>query len=166
MDRRLPHHLLKGPGRGRHLGGRGLAGDDLHQTVLGRVVEVVETDEPLGVRHSARQIADELRAQGKTAAAEFFETAELSTATGALSLEDAWVIAQHIEVSDADLDDSWLPAERYEELLPESAAEHAAAVQRVIESERLESGLEVPPERITLISDSDGLATRRMTSDC
>ena len=99
----------------------------------------------------ARQIADELRAQGKTAAAEFFETAELSTAAGALSLEDAWVIAQHIEVSDADLDDSWLPAERYEELLPESAAEHAAAVQRVIESERLESGSDVKPERIALI---------------
>ena len=99
----------------------------------------------------ARQIADELRAQGKTAAAEFFETAELSTATGALSVEDAWLIAQHIEVSDADLDDSWLPAERYEELVPESAAEHAAAVQRVIESERLESGTDVQPERVALI---------------
>lgn len=99
----------------------------------------------------ARQIADELRAQGKSAAAEFFETAELGTATGQLTLEDAWVIAQHIEVSDADLDDSWLPMERYEELLPETAAEHAAAVQRVIESERLESGSEVKPERIALI---------------
>ncbi|MCM3902007.1 MAG: hypothetical protein ND866_09900 [Pyrinomonadaceae bacterium] len=99
----------------------------------------------------ARQIADELRAQGKTAAAEFFETADLGTATGELSLEDAWLIAQHIEVSDADLDDSWLPMERYEELSPETAAEHAAAVQRVIESERLESGFEVKPERIALI---------------
>ncbi len=68
-----------------------------------------------------------------------------------MSLEDAWLIAQHIEVSDADLDDSWLPMERYEELAPESAAEHAAAVQRVIESERLESGFEVQPERIALI---------------
>ncbi|MDQ3666632.1 MAG: hypothetical protein M3410_08655 [Acidobacteriota bacterium] len=99
----------------------------------------------------ARQIADELRAQGRAAAAEFFETAELSTATGELSLEDAWLIAQHIEVSDADLDDSWLPMERYEELATESAAEHAAAVKRVIESERLESGAEVRPERIRLI---------------
>lgn len=99
----------------------------------------------------ARQIADELRAQGKTAAAEFFETAELSTATGALSLEDAWLIAQHIEVSDADLDDAWLPTERYEELLPETAAEQAAVVQRIIESERLESGSDVKPERVALI---------------
>ena len=35
----------------------------------------------------ARQIADELRARGQTAAAEFFETAELTTAGGELSLK-------------------------------------------------------------------------------
>lgn len=99
----------------------------------------------------ARQIADELRAQGKTAAAEFFEAADLGTTTGQLTLEDAWIIAQHIEVSDADLDDAWLPLERYEELEPETAAEQAAAVQRVIEGERRESGAEVNPERIALI---------------
>lgn len=99
----------------------------------------------------ARQIADELRAQGKTAAAEFFETAELRTATGELSLEDAWLMAEHIEVSDAELDDSWLPSERYEETSAESAAEHAAAVQRVIENERIESGFEPASERIALI---------------
>lgn len=98
----------------------------------------------------ARQIAEELRARGKTAAAEFFETAELTTAHGELSLDDAWLIAEHIEVSDADLDDSWLPAERYEELLTENAAEHVAAVQRVIEGEMLETGM-VAPERISLI---------------
>lgn len=98
----------------------------------------------------ARQIAEELRARGKSAAAEFFETAELTTATGELSLDDAWLIAEHIEVADADLDDSWLPAERYEELLTESAAEHVAAVQRVIESEMLDTG-SVAPERISLI---------------
>jgi regulator of extracellular matrix RemA (YlzA/DUF370 family) len=98
----------------------------------------------------ARQIADELRARGQTAAAEFFESADLSTATGKLSFDDAWVIAQHIEVSDADIDDSWLPAERYEELLPESAQDSAANAQRVIESERLEGG-EVSAERVSLI---------------
>ena len=99
----------------------------------------------------ARQIAEELRARGKNAAAEFFETAELTTATGELSLDDAWLIAEHIEVADADLDDSWLPAERYEELLTESAAEHVAAVKRVIESEMLETAGSVAPERISLI---------------
>ena len=98
----------------------------------------------------ARQIADELRARGETAAAEFFETAELTTAGGELSLDDAWLIARHIEVSDADLDDAWLPAERYEELLSESAAEVAANVQRILESERLEKG-EVNAERVSLI---------------
>jgi regulator of extracellular matrix RemA (YlzA/DUF370 family) len=98
----------------------------------------------------ARQIADELRARGQTAAAEFFEAAELSTAAGELSIDDAWLIAQHIEVSDADLDDSWLPAERYDELVSETAADLSANVQRVIESERLERG-EVNAERVSLI---------------
>ena len=98
----------------------------------------------------ARQISEELRAHGKTAAAEFFESAELTTATGVLSYEDSWIIAQHIEVSDADIDDSWLPAERYEELSTESVAEHAAAVQRIIDYEERETG-DVPAERVSLI---------------
>ena len=98
----------------------------------------------------ARQIADELRARGQTAAAEFFETAELTTPGGDLSLDDAWLIAQHIEVSDADLDDAWLPAERYDELVSESAADVSANFQRVIEHERLERG-DVSTERVSLI---------------
>jgi hypothetical protein len=98
----------------------------------------------------ARQIADELRARGQTAAAEFFEAAELTSAAGELSFEDAWIIAQHIEVSDADLDDSWLPSERYEELIPETPADVSANVQRIIESERLERG-ELNAERVSLI---------------
>ncbi|HEX2268919.1 MAG TPA: hypothetical protein VHH35_05270 [Pyrinomonadaceae bacterium] len=98
----------------------------------------------------ARQIADELRARGETAAAEFFETADLTTTTGELNFEDAWLIAQHIEVSDADIDDSWLPAERYEELLAETREEMAANLQRVIDSERIEKG-EVSAERVSLI---------------
>jgi hypothetical protein len=98
----------------------------------------------------ARQIADELRARGQTAAAEFFEAAELTSAAGDLTLEDAWLIAQHIEVSDDDLDDSWLPAERYEELINETASEVSANVQRIIESERLEGG-ELNAERVSLI---------------
>jgi len=98
----------------------------------------------------ARQIADELRARGQTAAAEFFEAAELTTAAGELTFEDAWLIAQHIEVSDADLDDSWLPAERYDELSSETTADISANVQRIIESERREKG-EVSAERVSLI---------------
>ena len=99
----------------------------------------------------ARQIADELRARGQIAAAEFFETAELTTANGELSFDDAWVIAQHIEVSDDDLDDSWLPAERYADLISETAEQSAANLQRILEQERLESGGEVNAERVSLI---------------
>jgi hypothetical protein len=98
----------------------------------------------------AKQIADELRARGQTAAAEFFESADLTNTTGELNFDDAWLIAQHIEVSDADIDESWLPAERYEELLTETAEETAANVQRILESERLEGG-DVTPERVSLI---------------
>ena len=98
----------------------------------------------------ARQIADELRARGQTAAAEFFETAELTTPAGELTLDDAWLIAQHIEVSDDDLDDSWLPAERYADLISETPEQSAANVQRVLENERLEKG-EVNAERVSLI---------------
>lgn len=98
----------------------------------------------------ARQIADELRARGQTAAAEFFETAELTSPAGELSIDDAWLIAQHIEVSDADLDDSWLPTERFEELVIETEAEISANVQRAIEGEQRERG-EVSAERVSLI---------------
>ncbi|MDQ5844120.1 MAG: hypothetical protein M3539_02365 [Acidobacteriota bacterium] len=95
----------------------------------------------------AQQIAQELRARGKTAAAEFFESAELGAG---FSADDAWLIASHIEVSDADLDNSWLPSERYEELAAETPEQHAANVKRIIEFEQRELG-EVPPERVSLI---------------
>lgn len=93
----------------------------------------------------ARQIVEELRARGNAAAAEFFETADLSTADGQMSLDDAWVIAQHIEVSDVDIDDSWLAREFMEET-PEQIA---ANVQAIINAERLEG--EISPERVSLI---------------
>lgn len=95
----------------------------------------------------AQQIAQELRARGHSAAAEFFESADLGPG---FSAEDAWLIASHIEVSDADLDNSWLPAERYEELQVETGAERAANFAKVLEHERLETG-EVPAERVSLI---------------
>lgn len=95
----------------------------------------------------AQQIAQELRTRGKSAAAEFFETADLS---GGLSVEDAWLIAEHIEVSDAELDNSWLPSERYEELKPETPEQHEANFKRAIDFEKIELG-EVPPERVSLI---------------
>ena len=65
----------------------------------------------------AQQIAEELRARGQEAAAEFIEAAESVTESVAeeaaagpqavFTLDDAWLIAQHIEVTDAEIDDSW-----------------------------------------------------------
>jgi hypothetical protein len=95
----------------------------------------------------AQQIAHELRARGNSAAAEFFESAELEEG---FTIEDAWLIAAHIEVSDADIDESWLPSERYEELRPETAEDRAANFKRLVENERLETG-EISPERVSLI---------------
>ena len=97
----------------------------------------------------ARQIAQELRARGNSAAAEFFESAELASVAGALSVDDAWVIAQHIEVSDADIDDSWLAREFIEEMMVETPEQIAANAQAVIKAEQLEG--EASPERISLI---------------
>jgi hypothetical protein len=97
----------------------------------------------------ARQIAQELRARGSNAAAEFFESAELAGLSGAMSVDDAWVIAQHIEVSDADIDDSWLAREFIEEMMVETPEQIAANAQAVINAERLEG--DASPERISLI---------------
>lgn len=97
----------------------------------------------------ARQIAQELRARGNNAAAEFFESAELASGAGALSVDDAWVIAQHIEVSDADIDDSWLAREFIEEMMVETPEQLAANAQALINAERLEG--DASPERISLI---------------
>src|SRR5207244_5418461 len=96
----------------------------------------------------ARQIAQELRARGNGAAAEFFERADLTTATGELSIEDAWAIAQHIEVSDADIDDSWLAREFIEEMMVETPEQLAINAQSVINAENLEG--EISSERISL----------------
>src|SRR4028118_2213437 len=112
----------------------------------------------------AQQIADEMRARGMSAAAEFMESAEsIGTASGltyddawllaqpygaparavaappsvvgvadcigpasGLTYDDAWLLAQHIEVSDADIDDSWVPLERMEEVFTGSEGKRAA----------------------------------------
>ena len=91
-----------------------------------------------------------MRARGNAAAAEFFEAAELAPLAGELSADDAWLLAQHIEVSDADIDDSWLASELIEEMLVETPEKTAANAQVVINAERLELG-DVAPERISLI---------------
>lgn len=96
----------------------------------------------------AQQIAEELRAQGRSAAAEFVEAAESLGVEGSLGIDDAWLIAEHIEVSDEDIDDSWLALEHLE-IFEESYEQREANADRVI-SETLREG-DAAPERIALI---------------
>lgn len=97
----------------------------------------------------AQQIAGELRAQGRIAAAEFIESSEsIGTAQG-IAAEDAWIIAQHIEVSDVDIDDSWLVMEHFEEFFEETHEQRLANVERII-GETAREG-DISPERVSLI---------------
>jgi hypothetical protein len=98
----------------------------------------------------AQQIAEELRARGQTAAAEFIETAESVADPQAFTIDDAWLIAAHIEVSDDEIDDSWLALERIEEIFDESDEQRLANIERIISDTRGE-GKEIQPERISLI---------------
>jgi hypothetical protein len=98
----------------------------------------------------AQQIAEELRARGQTAAAEFIETAESVSDPQAFTIEDAWLIAEHIEVADDEIDDSWLALERIEEIFDESHEQRLANIERIINDTRGE-GKEIQPERISLI---------------
>lgn len=99
----------------------------------------------------AQQIAEEMRARGMTAAAEFVEAAEsIGSIESGLTIDDAWLIAEHIEVSDADIDDSWLPSEYLEELFAESEEQRAANIERLLAETQAEVG-EIAPERVSLI---------------
>ena len=98
----------------------------------------------------AQQIADELRARGQSAAAEFFDAAESISDGQALTAEDAWLIASHIEISDDDIDDSWLPLELMEAAFDESFEQRTASAERIISESLAEAG-NIAPERISLI---------------
>jgi hypothetical protein len=98
----------------------------------------------------AQQIADEMRARGQSAAAEFFAAAESLDAGEGFSVEDAWALAEHIEVSDDDIDESWLALERLEEIYEEPLEQREANAERLIASVLRESA-DVAPERISLI---------------
>ena len=98
-----------------------------------------------------QQVAEEMRARGMGAAAEFVEAAGSVAGAGAvLSVEDAWLLAEHIEVSDAEIDDSWLPSELIEEMAAETEEQRASNIERVIAEAEAEAG-DVAPERVSLI---------------
>lgn len=98
----------------------------------------------------AQQVADEMRARGMNAAAEFVESAESFGGEDGISFEDAWLIAQHVEVSDVDIDDSWLPSERFEELIEETFEQRQATAERLVAEASAEAG-GAAPERVALI---------------
>jgi hypothetical protein len=101
----------------------------------------------------AQQIANELRARGNEAAAEFLESAEFAEDLDAsgMSLDDALFIAQHIEVPDRETDDSWLSLEYIEEIYEESEEQRQAAIKKIIGELQAEDD-EVPGERISMLN--------------
>ena len=101
----------------------------------------------------AQQIANELRARGKEAAAEFVENAEFGDdiESGAMSIEDAMFLAQHIEVLDKETDDSWLGLEYLEEIYEESDAQRQATLDKIL-GELSSEEEEVPGERVSMLN--------------
>ncbi len=101
----------------------------------------------------AQQIANELRARGNEAAAEFLEQAEFAGDLdgSGLSLDDAMFIASHIEVPDRETDDSWLALEYIEEIYEESEEQRKAAISKIIGELQSEEE-EIPGERISMIN--------------
>ena len=94
----------------------------------------------------AQQIADELRARGQEAAAEFVENSGSD-----LNLEDALFLAEHIEVPDAETDDSWLSLESIEEFYEETAEQQEAIINKILGELSIEED-EFSGDRIALIN--------------
>ena len=97
----------------------------------------------------AEQIANELRAQGNEAAAEFFE--QSGFAESGLTEEDAILLAQHIEVPDRETDDSWLALEFIEEIYEETEEQRQATIGKIL-GELSAEGEEIGGERIAMIN--------------
>ncbi len=96
-----------------------------------------------------QQIADELRAQGKEAAAEFFENAHYDSS--GLSDDDAMFLAEHIEVPDSETDDAWLRLEYLEEIYEETQEQRQAIVNKILGEFKSED-MDMPSERISIIN--------------
>ncbi|MCB1023101.1 MAG: hypothetical protein KDB79_01840 [Acidobacteria bacterium] len=100
----------------------------------------------------AKQIADELRAQGKEVAAEFVEGAEKEGGERELSLEDVILLAEHMEVSESEIDDSWLSLEYIEELYEETQEERDRIVDKIVGEWKADSEDHVSNERVSVLN--------------
>jgi hypothetical protein len=94
----------------------------------------------------AEQIANELRARGQEAAAEFFERSDSD-----LSIDDAIFLADHIEVPDSETDDSWLALDWIEELYEETDEQRQATVTKILGELQIE-GQDIGAERLSMIN--------------
>ncbi|MCY7347124.1 MAG: hypothetical protein LH614_12990 [Pyrinomonadaceae bacterium] len=105
----------------------------------------------------AQQIANELRAQGKNAAAEFIEQADFAadlqetSSKSNLSFEDAILLAQHIEVPDSETDDSWMAFGYIEELYEETDEQRESIVSKILGELSAEDD-ELSGERVSMIN--------------
>lgn len=97
----------------------------------------------------AQQVADELRAQGKEAAAEFIESSQF--ASDDKNLDDALLIASMIEVPDNETDDSWMGLEFLEELYEESDEQRQRIVDKIIGEMKVDDN-DMPLERVSVIN--------------
>jgi hypothetical protein len=104
----------------------------------------------------AQQIISELRAKGNPAAAEFIEQSELAEnlvedeIEGKLSVDDAILLASHIEVLDDEIDDSWLSLDLIEEIYEETDEQRIANFNKII-GEINSEGEGVSTERVSFI---------------
>lgn len=94
----------------------------------------------------AEQIANELRARGQEAAAEFFEHSDSD-----LSIEDAVLLAEHIDVLDSETDDSWLALDWIEEIYEETEEQRQATVTKILGELQIE-GQDIGAERLSMIN--------------
>ncbi len=101
----------------------------------------------------AQQIASELRAQGKEAAAKFIEQSEFGQDLegSGMDLDDAMFLASMIEVPDGETDDSWLGLEYIEEIYEETSAQRQGIVDKIIGDIRLDES-DIGSERISVIN--------------
>lgn len=96
-----------------------------------------------------QQIANELRAQGKEAAAEFIENSQFDGTE--VSDEDALFLAAMIESPDSETDDAWLSLEYLEEIFEETDADRQSIANKIISELRSEE-TDLPNERISTIN--------------
>lgn len=105
----------------------------------------------------AQQILNELRSRGMDAAAEFIERADFArnlqdvASDTNLSYKDAILLAEHIEVPDAETDDSWLSLEYIEEIYEETEANRQEIVNKILGELSMEDE-SVSGDRISMIN--------------